>query len=92
MAEKIIKTAARIDAVNAPKLDTFLQESICAGEIELGIDMADTIYISSIGLRALAAALKKLRGLGGTMIIRNVKPQIMEIFEVTGFAGIFSIE
>jgi len=92
MEEKYIRTAVRIDANTAPKLDAELKEILDSGINQLVIDMEDTVYISSIGLRAFAAAQKKIRSSNGSMVIRNVKPKIMEIFEVTGFAGIFTIE
>lgn len=92
MEEKYIRTAVRIDANSAPKLDAELKEILDGGNNQLVIDMEDTVYISSIGLRAFAAAQKKIRSSSGSMVIRNVKPKIMEIFEVTGFAGIFTIE
>lgn len=92
MEEKYIKTAVRIDANTAPKLDAELKELLDGGYNQLVVDMIDTVYISSIGLRAFAAAQKRIRKSSGSMVIRNVKPKIMEIFEVTGFAGIFTIE
>ncbi|NLY48756.1 MAG: STAS domain-containing protein [Clostridiales bacterium] len=92
MVEKYIRTAVRIDANTAPKLDAELKEILDSGNNHIVIDMEDTVYISSIGLRAFAAAQKRIRNSKGSMVIKNVKPKIMEIFEVTGFAGLFTIE
>ena len=58
----------------------------------LVVDMEDTTYISSVGLRAFVSAQKKLNKSGGTMVLTHVKPCILEIFEVTGFAGVLTIE
>ena len=87
-----IKTDKKIDAATAPKLDAKLKELIKEGEQELIVDMDDTTYISSVGLRAFVSAQKKLNKSGGSMVLTNVKPSIIEIFEVTGFAGVLTIE
>lgn len=87
-----IKTDKKIDAATAPKLDAKLKEVLKAGEQELIVDMDETTYISSVGLRAFVSAQKKINKTGGSMVLKNVKPCIVEIFEVTGFAGVLTIE
>ena len=87
-----IKTLKKIDAISAPKLDAELKNAIDGGELEIFVDMADTTYISSVGLRAFANAQKKMNKLGGSMVLRNVQLCIREIFEVTGFGGVLTIE
>lgn len=87
-----IKTLKKIDAVSAPKLDAQLKELLASGEDEIFVDMEETTYISSVGLRAFASAQKKINKSGGAMILRNVQPCIREIFEVTGFGGVLTIE
>ena len=77
--------------MTAPKLDASLKEALAGGETELVIDMDETTYISSVGLRAFVSAQKKINKTGGSMVL-NVKPCILEIFEVTGFAGVLTIE
>ena len=54
-------------------------------------DLGQLEYISSAGLRVLLAA-QKIMNKQGTMVVKNVKPMIMEIFEVTGFDSILTIE
>ncbi len=54
--------------------------------------MDETTYISSVGLRAFVSAQKKINKTGGSMVLTHVKPCILEIFEVTGFAGVLTIE
>ena len=87
-----IKTIKKIDASSAPKLDAELKEAIDGGELEIIVDMAETTYISSVGLRAFASAQKKMNKLGGSMVLRNAQASIKEIFEVTGFGGILTFE
>ena len=86
-----IKTAKKIDAASAPKLDARLKELLAVGETELTVDMEETTYISSVGLRAFVSAQTKLNKTGGSMVLTHVKPCILEIFEVTGFAGVLTI-
>ena len=87
-----IKTEKKIDGTTAPKLDARLKEVLASGEKELVVDMDNTTYISSVGLRAFVSAQKKLNKTGGSMVLTHVKPCILEIFEVTGFAGVLTIE
>ena len=87
-----IRTEKKIDGVTAPKLDARLKEALAGGETELVIDMDETTYISSVGLRAFVSAQKKINKTGGSMVLTHVKPCILEIFEVTGFAGVLTIE
>lgn len=87
-----IKTEKKIDGITAPKLDAKLKETLASGETELVVDMDETTYISSVGLRAFVSAQKKLNKSGGSMVLTNVKPCILEIFEVTGFAGVLTVE
>lgn len=94
MTEKnTVKAMPRIDAANAPKFVELLTEAIKDDGIShIIIDMADTVYICSVGLRVLLSVQKKLHQRNGSMVITNVRPQIMEIFEITGFSGIFTME
>ena len=88
-----IRTPKRIDAVTAPELDKNLKKCLAEGETNLRIDMEETVYISSVGLRAFVSAQKKLRNVeGGNMVLCHVSPSIMEIFEVTGFGSVLNFE
>lgn len=89
---KEMKTLKKIDASSAPKLDAELKATIESGELEIIVDMSDTTYISSVGLRAFASAQKKMNKLGGSMVLKHVQACIKEIFEVTGFGGVLTIE
>ncbi|MBQ6559940.1 MAG: STAS domain-containing protein [Erysipelotrichaceae bacterium] len=80
----------RVDSVSAPELEAVLDESL-EGVEELVFDFSDLEYISSAGLRVLLTSYKKMAE-QGTMKITNINDVIREIFEVTGFADIFTIE
>ncbi|MBR6487066.1 MAG: STAS domain-containing protein [Lachnospiraceae bacterium] len=85
-----IALEGRLDTTTAPELDNDLKTSL-EGTEELVFDLAALDYISSAGLRVLLSA-QKVMNRQGKMIIRNVKPEIMEIFDVTGFVDILNIE
>ena len=80
----------RLDTNTAPELENTIKGAI-AGVEELTIDMADLDYLSSAGLRVLLGA-QKIMNKQGSMRVIHVNDTIMEIFEVTGFADILTIE
>lgn len=80
----------RLDTVSSPHLEGELRAAV-NGVTELIFDLTGLEYISSAGLRVLLSA-QKVMSRQGKMTIRNVKPEIMEIFEVTGFVDILNIE
>ena len=80
----------RLDTTTAPQLEAELKQDIDGVEM-LVLDFAVLEYLSSAGLRVLLAA-QKVMNKQGKMIIRNVNETINEIFEVTGFIDILTIE
>ena len=78
----------RLDTVTAPEFESFLCENY-AGVTAIAIDCKELAYVSSAGLRVLLAAHKKMRG---AMKLTNVCELVMEVFEMTGFADILTIE
>jgi anti-sigma B factor antagonist len=85
-----VSISGRVDTTTAPALETALKESFNECEA-LVIDFTDVEYISSAGLRVLLSA-QKVMGKKGGMTLINVSDDIMEIFEVTGFTDILTIE
>ena len=88
--EPIIKLVGRLDTTTAPALDKTINEDI-AGTKNLVLDVKDLEYISSAGLRVLLGAQKKMQKIG-SMKVTNVREEVMEVFEMTGFADILVIE
>ena len=80
----------RLDTTTAPQLENELKTAV-DGIDELVFDMKDLAYISSAGLRVLLSA-QKVMNKQGSMVIRNANEEIMEIFDVTGFVDILTIE
>ena len=88
--ELTIGLVGRLDTTTAPQLEAELKQSI-SGVKKLILDFVALEYLSSAGLRVLLAA-QKVMNKQGEMIIRNVNETIAEIFEVTGFSDVLTIE
>lgn len=80
----------RLDTTTSPMLETELKQSI-DGITELIFNFDKLEYISSAGLRILLAA-QKIMNKQGSMVVKNVNEIISEVFEVTGFSDILTIE
>lgn len=89
-AELTVIVTGRLDTTTAPQLEKELKESL-SGVKNLSLDFASLEYLSSAGLRVLLAAQKTMNK-QGSMVVRNVNETIAEIFDVTGFADILTIE
>ena len=86
----VIELAGRLDTTTAPALDKTINEDL--GDTKnLTLDLKKLEYISSAGLRVLLTAQKKLQKIGDMKVI-NVCEEVMEVFEMTGFADILVIE
>lgn len=86
----IIEVAGRLDTMTASSLEKAINEDI--GEVKhLVLDLKNLEYISSAGLRVLLGAQKKMQKIG-FMKVTNVCEEVMEVFEMTGFADILVIE
>ena len=80
----------RLDTTTAPQLEAEVKGSL-DGVTELVMDFSQLEYLSSAGLRVILAA-QKIMNKQGRMVIRHVNETILEVFEVTGFSDILTIE
>ena len=85
-----LKIAGRLDTTTAPELEATIDSSI-AGIKDLILDCSALEYVSSAGLRVILKA-QKLMNAQGSMKLTGVNETIMEIFDITGFADILTIE
>ena len=86
----VFKLEGRLDTVTAPELEQAINNE---GEVleNLVLDFCGINYISSAGLRVLLGAQKKMN-IQGSMELINVNEDIMDIFEMTGFADVLVIK
>ncbi|MBQ4190255.1 MAG: STAS domain-containing protein [Clostridiales bacterium] len=80
----------RLDTTTAPQLEAQLQDAL-GSVTDLKFDLEKLEYISSAGLRVLLAS-QKIMNKQGTMVISNASAEVKEIFDVTGFSDILTIE
>ena len=85
-----IALSGRLDTTTAPQLEAELADAL-KGVALLIFDLSDLEYLSSAGLRVILAAQKRMN-IQGKMIVRHANETIMEIFTVTGFTDILTIE
>ncbi len=88
--QTVVEVSGRLDTITAPTLDKTINEDL-ADTINLVLDVKGMEYISSAGLRVLLGAQKKMQKIGSMKVI-NVCDEVMEVFEMTGFADILVIE
>lgn len=85
-----VKLEGRLDTTTAPELESQMKDGIEKVK-DLVLDFKDLDYISSAGLRVLLS-LQKIMTVQGSMKLINVGEVIQEIFDVTGFSDILTIE
>ena len=88
--ETVIELVGRLDTTTAPALDKTINSEI-GDTKKLVFNFKSLEYISSAGLRVLLSAQKKMQK-SGSMKVTNVCEEVMEVFEMTGFADILTIE
>ncbi len=86
------KADERVDTRTVEKFSQELKDILDKGQYDLEIDMSDTVYISSVGLRVLLSTQKEIDKNGGSMVIKKTGPAVKKVFEVTGFTRLFRIE
>ena len=89
-SELTIRMEGRLDTTTSPVLESEMKTSLDGVE-KLVLDLKDLQYISSAGLRVLLSAQKTMNR-QGSMVVRNASADIKEIFDVTGFSDILTIE
>ncbi len=89
-AEMTITLQGRLDTNTSPQLQEIVENSLDGIE-KLILDFTELAYISSAGLRVLLTALQIMEE-QGSMVVRNVKQEVMDVFEITGFIDDLVIE
>jgi anti-sigma B factor antagonist len=81
----------RLDTQTSPELEKVLESSLSSVE-SLTFDFTGLEYISSAGLRVLLSSQRQMNRRNGKMVVSNVNSNIMDVFQVTGFEDILTIE
>jgi anti-sigma B factor antagonist len=88
---ELITVSGRVDSSTAPELEKVLLGMIQAGQKNIVVNLRDTEFISSAGLKALLSALMKVRKMipPGDVVISEIKPRLKESFDLVGFDRLF---
>ena len=86
----VLAVSGRLDTMTAPELENVIKDNMDGVE-ELILDFKDLEYISSAGLRVVLGARKAMGG-KGSFCVRNLCSDVREIFDITGFSDIITIE
>ena len=81
----------RLDTLTAGEAERLLTTLIDADEHRLVLDLAELVYVSSAGLRALLSAAKRLAKVQGTLALCALQPAVLDLFIVSGLDGILTI-
>lgn len=87
----ILSVEGRIDTLTANEFEAAVTFEIAKGITQLIINCSGLSYISSSGLRVFLMAQKKMIAIGGSLVLCCLQPPIKEIFDISGFSGIFDI-
>jgi len=83
--------SGKLDATTSPTLQDALMPQLGVNK-HVELDLAKLVYTSSAGLRVFLMGEKTAKAQGGRLTLVNVSPEVMEVFEMTGFSGILHIE
>lgn len=87
----ILYVEGRLDTTTSAEFSEVVSDTVEHNE-KVVLDMEKVIYVSSSGLRALLNGVKKANTKGKAMVLTNVQDTVMEVFTVTGFSDILTIE
>ncbi len=87
----VIRVTGRIDSDTSPELDAKLKEYIKNNRVHLVLEMDQTDFISSAGVRALISAQKALRPKGGRLVLAKPSQKVQEVLKLAALEPLFSI-
>jgi len=90
--ETIMSLSGQLDTLTATDFEKEIHNILANNVLSVILDGSELTYVSSAGLRLLLTLQKGMTAKGGTLRLRNIKEDIMEIFNITGFSSILTIE
>ncbi len=88
---RVLHLEGRLDGANSSALEAEAFGIIDSGVRRLLINLEDLDYVSSAGLRAFLAIAKHIVAAGGRLAVCSLKPNVAELFDVSGIDGIIDI-
>ncbi|MCY0387266.1 STAS domain-containing protein [Robbsia sp. Bb-Pol-6] len=90
-AHHVLRPVGRLDGIGAPLLEAAIERHVAEGGRQLVLDFSRLVYISSIGLRVVLMAGKRLPRAGGGVVLATLTPNVREVFEMSGFIALFPV-
>lgn len=90
--ETTIALAGQLDTLTAAEFEKEIANILGSETLDVVLNGKDLTYISSAGLRLLLTLQKGMKAKGGSLRLQNMRNEIMEIFHITGFSSILTIE
>lgn len=90
--ETVIALSGQLDTLTSVDFEKEIQKVLSSDANAVILNGAELTYVSSAGLRLLLTLQKGMSAKGGTLVLRHIKEDIMEIFNITGFSSILTIE
>lgn len=87
----VVSISGSLDTNTAPEAETTINNMIDDGKNKIVIDLENTEYVSSAGLRVFLGTAKKLMGVGGAVKLSTPNDVVMEILEMSGFTSILDV-
>lgn len=90
-AKTLVKLTGRLDTTNAEQFQADITPLMEDPNPDIEFDCTDMEYTSSQGLRLFLMLQKTVSSKGGKLVLKNMKPQVKEVFDITGFSNIITI-
>ena len=90
-AKALVKLEGRLDTTNADQFMKDIMPLMEGSQEEIDIDCSDMEYTSSQGLRMFLMLQKNVTARGAKLVLRNMKPHVKDVFDITGFSHIITI-
>lgn len=87
----VLMLSGRLDSNTASELESVLPERVRQHSASV-VDLSQISYVSSAGLRVLLKGAKAARAVGSSLVLSGLSPAVREVFDISGFSTIFSIE
>jgi anti-anti-sigma factor len=81
----------RLDSVNAAEVEASIKERITQGASRIALDFSEIVYVSSAGLRVVLVVAKRLKEIGGRLVLIGLAPSVREVFAISGFLQILTV-
>ncbi|AWW26512.1 STAS domain-containing protein [Acetobacterium carbinolicum] len=88
----LVELEGRMDTNTSPEFQKEMEPYYTKQGFKMILNFDKLDFVSSAGLRVLLLIQKKSKALDGSLVIKNVKPEIQEVFDMTGFSDILTIE